>query len=63
MLGLESMQAPGSSGSQRAQGLEQYVFIYLDFDFHFFVPASTATHTRTILYIGIHGVADGRFLR
>ena len=41
------MQAPGSRGSQRAQGLERYVIIYADLVFIFPVPASTATLTRT----------------
>ena len=41
------MQAPGSRGSQRAQGLERYVILYADLVFHFPVPAATATLTRT----------------
>ena len=57
------MSAPGSGGSQRAHGLEHIWELKVIVFYFFLVCATTATLTRTTLYIGTHGVTDGKFLR
>ena len=62
MLGLVSMSAPGLGGSQRAHGLEHIWALKVIVIYIFFVPASTATLTRTTLYLGFHEVTESKFL-